>query len=521
MKNKYIKNLRSFYSFLVLLFSMSVYSQTPTIQWQKSLGGSAGETGGYVRQTEDGGYVIAGSSISNDGDVTGNHGSYDYWIVKLDSLGVFQWQSSLGGSGDEIAYSIEQTADKGYIVAGNTSYSNDGDVTGNQGYQDFWIVKVDSSGVKEWQKTLGGTEYETAHSIIQSSDGGYIVTGESESNDGDVTGNHGGFDIWIVKLNNLGVIQWQKSLGGTSYEYVNSIENTTDGGYIVGGCSFSNDGDVSGNHGGWDYWMVKIDSLGVMQWQKCLGGSGDDQMGLARQVSDGGFIMSGTSTSNDGNVTGNHGMSDFWVVKVDSIGDIQWQKSLGGSFTERAWSIQETSFGEYVVVGESGSADGDVTDHIDSYDYWIVNLNSFGAIQWKKSLGGTGSEWARSVTETTDGGFVLAGETQSNDGEVTFNHGSNDYWIVKLYMGTVGIKEVMDEQSMTIYPNPFKSFVNIVLADKNYIKVELYNAFGDLVFQNQKDLDQIQVDLSNYANGLYFVKIFYDEKVVTKRIVKQ
>ena len=292
------------------------------IQWQKSLGGTGYDEATSTQQTNDGGYIVAGESLSNDGDVTGNHGWLDYWIVKLAATGAIQWQKSLGGTGYDEANSIQQTNDGGYIVAGR-SESNGGDVTGNHGTSDSWIVKLDATGSIQWQKSLGGINGDVAKSIQQTNDGGYIVAGESDSNDGNVTGNHGNGDSWIVKLAATGSIQWQKTLGGTEEDYAYSIQQTNDGGYIVAGASYSNDGDVTGNHGDYDSWIVKLDVAGAIQWQKSLGGTNPDVAHSIQQTNDGGYIVAGYSESNDGDVTGNHGNGDYWIVKLGAATAIE------------------------------------------------------------------------------------------------------------------------------------------------------------------------------------------------------
>jgi len=173
--------------------------QSPGIEWQRALGGSNLDTTYSIQQTSDGGYIVAGYTESNDGDVSGNHGYYDFWVVKLDGNGNIQWQKCLGGSTHDAPFSIQQTSDGGYIVAGCT-YSNDGDVSGNHGKDDFWVVKLDSDGNIQWQKALGGSSNDWAHSVQQTSDGGYIVAGDTYSNDGDVSGYHRDGDFWVVKL---------------------------------------------------------------------------------------------------------------------------------------------------------------------------------------------------------------------------------------------------------------------------------------------------------------------------------
>jgi hypothetical protein len=287
------------------------------ILWQKCLGGTYDDYARSIQQTSDTGFILAGYTFSNDGDVSGNHGFSDAWVVKLNSSGDIIWQKCFGGTNEDYAYSIQQTSDSGFIVAGYT-FSNDGDVSGYHGYFDYWVVKLNSSGDIEWQKCLGGTYYDYAYSIQQTSNGGFIVAGSTNSNNGDVSGYHGYFDYWVVKLNSSGDIEWQKCLGGTNNDYANSIQQTSDGGFIVAGYTESNDGDVSGYHGGdYDAWVVKLNSSGDILWQKCLGGTIDDRAYSIQQTSDGGFIVAGFTVSNDGDVSGNHGASDAWVVKLN------------------------------------------------------------------------------------------------------------------------------------------------------------------------------------------------------------
>jgi hypothetical protein len=407
------------------------HAQAPAIEWQKCLGGTADDFANSIQQTSDGGFIVAGETRSNDGDVSGNHGKSDAWVVKLNSLGDILWKKCLGGTGNDYARSIQQISDGGFILTGYTN-SNNGDVSGNNGYYDAWVVKLNSSGDILWQKCLGGTYDDYARSIQQTSDTGFILAGYTFSNDGDVSGNHGFSDAWVVKLNSSGDIIWQKCFGGTNEDYAYSIQQTSDSGFIVAGYTFSNDGDVSGYHGYFDYWVVKLNSSGDIEWQKCLGGTYYDYAYSIQQTSDGGFIVAGETRSNDGDVSGNHGKSDDWVVKLNSSGDIEWQKCLGGTYYDYARSIQQISDGGFIVAGETGSNDGDVSGNNGYYDAWVVKLNSSGDILWQKCLGGTIDDRAYSIQQTSDGGFIVAGFTVSNDGDVSGNHGASDAWVVKL-----------------------------------------------------------------------------------------
>ncbi len=411
------------------------YSQS-VVKWQKCLGGSNVDRATSIQQTFGGGYIVAGYTLSNDGNVSGNHGGSDCWIVKFNKNGTIQWQKCFGGSGNDVANSIQQTSDSGYIVAGYTS-SNDGDVSGNHGSNDFWIVKLNKNGTIQWQKCLGGSNSEGANSIQQTSDGGYIVAGNSNSIDGDVTVNLGSSDYWIVKMDSTGNIQWQKSRGGSDDDYALSIQQTSDGGYIVAGHSWSNNGNVSGNHFKNDYWIIKLSPAGTMQWQKCLGGRKQDVAYSIQQTPDGGYIVAGSTCSNGWDVKYNHslqqGYADCWIVKLDSAGNIQWQKPLGGYFYDEGRSIQLTSDGGYIVAGYTRSIGADVSGNHGSSDYWIVKLDTAGIIQWQKSFGGSDFDYAESIQQTADGGYIVAGSTKSNNGNVSGNHGGYDYWIVKLF----------------------------------------------------------------------------------------
>jgi len=384
-------------------------NNAPGIEWEKRLGGGGSEEAFSIQLTADGGYIVAGYTGSSSGDVSGNHGSYDFWVVKLNGSGAIQWQKCLGGSGEDGAYSIQPTADGGYIVAGD-SHSNDGDVSGNHGGTiDAWVVKLSSSGDIQWQKCLGGSGTDVAYSIQTTADGGYMVAGMTNSNDGDVSGNHGVFDAWVVKLTSNGSVQWQKCIGGLAGEDARSIQPTSDGGYIVAGSTGSLSGDVAGNHGNIDLWVVKINSNGAIQWQKCLGGSGVDNGYAIRTTTDGGYIVTGYTGSSDGDVSGTYGNLDMWVVKINSSGTIQWQKRLGGSGEDIGYSIQTTSDGGYIVAGRTDSYDQDILGNLGGKDAWVVRLNSSGVIQWRRCLGGPDWNAAYSIQSTADGGSIIAG----------------------------------------------------------------------------------------------------------------
>jgi hypothetical protein len=522
-----MKHLFFLLSSFFFVLCLSAQTTPPSIQWQRCLGGSNYDTPASVKQTNDGGFIVAGYSYSNDGDIGGHLNLADYWVVKIDSNGVLQWEKSYGGGSDDFATCIQQTSDSGYIVAGY-SYSTGGNVTGNHGGIDYWVVKLDTAGFIQWQRSLGGTGDDYAQSVEQTFDGGYIVAGYTQSNDGNVTVNHGSNDYWIVKLDTAGNLQWQKCLGSISNEEAYSIQQTNDGGFIVAGEAMyyydtTGTSGVIGNHGGNDYWVVKLDTSGNIQWQKCLGGSVNDLAYSIMQTNDRGYIVGGITCSNDSDVTGHHGTTgynDYWVVKLDTVGNIQWQKSLGGSLDDFSYSIQQTSDRGYIVSGFSNSSDGDVLSNIGWTDYWIVKLDTIGNIQWQTSLGGSDDDNAYSIQQTHDGGFIIAGLSTSTDGNVTGNHSTagaySDFWIVKLGF-TTGIKEKLLKSDVSIFPNPANFNFTVYFPNDTKL-IQISNSLGQVI-EKKFAINQTESNFKISGNGVYFVQIITDKETITKKMI--
>ncbi len=505
--------------------TVAATAQVPATQWQKAMGGNGSDDAYSIIQTTDGGYALVGSSDETSGEVTGNHGGSDYWVTKRNSAGTMEWQKSFGGEGNDLAYAIVQTADGGYVLAGNSD-SQTGDVTGNNGESDYWIVKLSSTGTLEWQRSLGGSGVDQAYSIIQTNDGGYAIVGLSRSSDGDITAAHGENDCWMVKLNSIGLIDWQKSLGGSDIDEGYSIAQSTDGGYIIAGTTSSTDGDVSSHHGiTWnvDAWVVKLSDVGVMEFEKTFGGSNYDNAACIIQTAEGGYAMTGQSSSMDGDVTVNHGARDFWAVKMDRTGILEWQKSVGGSGGDESSSIVQCADGGYMVAGYSNSNDGDVTGNHGLYDFLVVKLRQHGALEYSKTFGGTSQDLGNAIVKTADGGYALAGRSYSFDGDVTNHHGSagsSDYWMVKLDAATVaGVEETNHSITMDVYPNPTSNKLFIEANGSTIDRVNIYNANGSLV----SEINQVQnktIDMSQMPNGVYVAEIIAGNINMKKRLVK-
>jgi len=370
-------------------------------QWATVYGGSGNDKAYSVKQTSDGGYIVVGET-SSFGDEDG-----DIWVLKLSSIGAIEWQRAYGGSDYDYAMSIKQTSDGGYIVGGSSFSFGAGD-------KDFWILKLSSAGDIEWQRRYGGNEWDHVHSIQQTSDQGYIFAGSTGSF------GAGSIDFWILKLSSAGDIEWQKTYGGSADDKARSIKQTIDGGYIVSGHtrSFGLEEDDWGGSSDDDIWILKLFQDGEIEWQKTYGGSGDDIAQSIQITMDEGYIVAGW-TNSFGAAYGD----DFWVLKLSSEGDIEWHKIYdGGNDSDKAYAIQQTDDGGYVVVGWTNSFSTEYND-----DFWVLRLSSEGEIEWQKTYGGNYSpDYARSIQQTNDGGYVIAGETRS------WGFREEDVWILKL-----------------------------------------------------------------------------------------
>ncbi|MBK7853813.1 MAG: T9SS C-terminal target domain-containing protein [Bacteroidetes bacterium] len=361
------------------------------IQWQKTIGGNNEDLLHFIKQTSDNGFICGGRSASDfSGNKTENClGGYDYWVIKLDSIGNIQWQNTIGGSSNDYLNSLQLTYDGGYICGGYSYSGISSDKTEIcLGDADYWIVKLDNMGIIQWENTIGGSAKDELTSIQQTTDDGYVLGGFSRSDiSGDKTENSLGYDdYWVIKLDSIGNIVWQNTIGGDDGDILSYVQETTDAGYICGGFSYSNiSGDKSENRlGDGDYWIIKLDSFGGIQWQNTIGGEVDDYIISIQQTLEGGYICGGYTHSNFSydKTENTQGAQDYWVIKLNSIGNIEWQNTIGGSDFEVFSSIGQTADGGYICGGASGSnISGDkVEDNWDnsqmSYDYWIVKLTT-------------------------------------------------------------------------------------------------------------------------------------------------
>jgi hypothetical protein len=368
------------------------------IQWQRLLGGTGQDNAARVRQTTDGGYIVVGTSnSSNTGTFAGvtSNGLDDYGVVKLNAAGNVVWRRLLGGTGSEFATAVAATADGGCIISGFSSSSNTGTLAGffTNGNDDAWVIKLDAAGTTQWQRLIGGNQMDEAHNIAQAPDGTYIMVAHSESsNTGTLAGlfTNGDRDAWIVKFNSVGTILWQRLLGGSNIELMRSVVATPDNGcLVVAASASSNTGTMTGliNNGSWDMFLLKLDGAGTTQWQKLYGGIGSDQQYDAVATADGGYVITGTAGSTSINTGNLYGLSNtsqlIWTVKVDNIGNMQWQQlhGSGTAFSDGAYGIARNAAGDLFIVGStpasnSGSFSGLFNSGLEAA--YIIRLNQYG-----------------------------------------------------------------------------------------------------------------------------------------------
>jgi hypothetical protein len=494
----------------------------PNIQWEKSLGGSSNETARSVIQTLDGGYIVAGGTSSNDGDITLNQGGLDCWVVKLDANGNLEWQKTYGGSGNESIATIIQLPDSSFTLFSTTN-SIDGDVGNGLGSQDIWVIKIDKTGNILWEKTFGGSDTEFLTKAISVGNDDFVFCGYTESNDGDVTLNKGSRDYWLVKIDTSGNILWQKTYGGSLLDRAFSLLQTEDEGFLVLGESNSTDGDISNNIGGDDYWVVKTDSLGNIEWEKSYGGS-QDERGLACALGvNGGYILAGRTFSDDGDVSNHFGTTnrdDYWVVKIDDLGNIEWENSYGGTQSDEAVEILPYN-GGYVVLGSINSSNGMIstfygdTALIDP-DYWLIQIDTIGNLLWEKNYGGSSGDWPFGMIIGNDNSIVMTGSANSTDYDVSNNNGGG-FWVVKLDAIT-GIEKQQVNKGLSIFPNPTENEFNV---DFKFEKgqIEVYDIFGQKIISVTAKKGNVRIHLNNVKKGTYIIKIKSEDEISTGKLI--
>jgi hypothetical protein len=457
-------------------------------------------------------------------------GFTDYWIVKLDVSGTLEWQKNIGGFEHERLRSVFQTSTGDYVIGGSSFSNMGGDKTENSnGQSDFWVLKLDNTGNIIWQNTIGGAFGEELTSLTPTIDGGILVGGSSYSNiSGDKTENSkGGTDYWFVKLDGEGIVQWDKTLGGNGEDYLNDIQQTADGGYILAGFSDSNiSGDkTEDSQGDFDFWILKTDATGIIEWQNTIGGNKLDRLEAFSQTADGGYIIAGESNSDvSGDKNENAiGSLDYWVIKLDSFGNILWENTIGAFGQNEASSVIQTDEGGFLVGGWSSADIGaDKTENSKGgFDFWIVKLNASGAVEAQNTIGGSGSDLLEAIEQTPEGEYITVGHSFSNiSGDKTENsQGLDDYWVLKLN-GTLGVNDNELPDFIKIFPNPTENIIQLEYQNRTIDDLKIFDAKGSLIKELISSENISSINVSDLSSGIYFLQISSEGKTAIKKFVK-
>ncbi|MFC0603587.1 hypothetical protein ACFFGA_03410 [Winogradskyella pulchriflava] len=414
-------------------------SQQRVVNFVKTFGGEKNDSGQSIVATLDGGYAILGFTQSNDGDITDKQDeSFDYWLLKFNALDELQWQKTYGGSADDRGSSIIQTLDGGYAILGY-SFSDDGDVFNNAGLQDFWLAKLNTNGNILWQKSFGYQGADSGISVIQTNDQGYLITGildvtasGGEGNSSRTANRHAGGNYWAIKLNPSGELMWSRYFGGNFTDTPNGIVETEDNGFIIVGSSDSDDTDISANIGTYDFWVIRISTTGDLVWEKSFGGSQIDEARAIVKTEDGNYLIAGDTRSNDINVTSNKGAADLWLIKITPNGNLLWEKTIGGTNFDVSRAMVKSQNSGFILSGSSRSNDIDVDENKGQNDAWILKVDTSGNLIWETTIGGSNIDFSYGVAELNDGSIIAVGDSTSSDGDIIENKGFTDVLIVKI-----------------------------------------------------------------------------------------
>ncbi|TKK69817.1 T9SS type A sorting domain-containing protein [Ilyomonas limi] len=498
---------------LTVLMCTNAFPQQ-TIKRQRKAGGNRNDFFTCMYLTKDNGVIVGGSSNSNSScektqnnrdtinDTYPNFPTYDYWIIKYDSLGKKQWDKTIGGNNEDRLIALQQTSDGGYILGGSSRSGKSGEKTQNsRGFNDYWVVKTDSRGKVQWNRTVGGNDADELASLQQTNDGGYILSGNSRSA---ISGEKTTASIgtWLVKLDKDGKIQWDKVIPGSG-DY---IQKTKDGGYVLAGVK-----------------LTKLDSMGNIEWSKVVAdGDGiyDDnpnkyngEFDYVEQTFDDGYILGGTVMSFEG--------KHYWVVKTDSVGNSIWERTFGTGIDEYdiLTSLQQTRDHGYILGGYT-----DYPLDLAKYniDYWIIKIDKMGNLEWDKIIGGIYDDECMSIKEISKNHYLVGGRSNSPiSGDVTAegcsgNDVNDDYWLFKLDYKQPEDVEITSWQTehiiagaqisnsqFTIYPNPAKAVLHVQISGTALLS--LTDITGKVLL-TKTITNSGSINVSSLQAGMYYLR---------------
>ena len=440
-----MKNLWGIISVFLLLNcskqeDISIDENTSEIKniYINTFGGSKNDGLNSLEKTIDGGYITAGFTQSNDFDLAiKTNDSFDFLISKFNAENHLEWQKTFGGSEDDRAADIVQTLGGNFVVLGY-SKSSDGNVSENAGSKDFWLLKISSEGNFLWEKTFGFSGADLGTALLETNDGGFFITGVLDVSSSDGQGNsksnkvkHAGGDYWAIKTDHSGALEWSRFFGGSFSEIPTGVIETTQDNFIIAGSSDSNEFNISENKGAYDFWITKISPAGDLLLEKSFGGSGIDQAKAITATNDGNFIAVGDTRSADIDVALNSGAADVWIVKFSSEGTLIWEKTIGGSSFDVARAIYKTQDNGFLIAGSSRSLDNGF-ENKGQNDALILKIDKNGNLLWQKTVGGSEIDFLYDIAELNNKSIIAVGESSSSDQDISENKGFSDALIIQL-----------------------------------------------------------------------------------------
>lgn len=523
--------MKNLYTLTIALFMVIQLIAQPVITKQRLYGGTGAEWNPHIALLKNGGFIMVIESISNasgnksenNRDTTGL--TSDYWVVKVNALGVIEWDKTYGGDDYDTPVSIAATRDNGCVVMGYSFSGISGDKTGapRGPGSDLWIIKLDSLGNKIWDKTYGGNADEYDGCIKETNDGFVVGCLSYSGKSGDKTDiSRGMADYWLLKLNKQGNKVWDKTYGGDKGDGLVSIDITAAGGYILGGTSLSGayKEKSEASRGGQDYWVITVDKDGNKLWDKTFGTADEyENFEDLQTTKDGGYILGGFSLGNAGGdkTENSRGGYDYWIIKLDSSGNKLWDKTFGGSDNDQLYALEQTKDKGYILAGYSYSkASGDKTEPrrgVGGYnDYWVVKTDSLGQIEWEKTIGGSKNDQASDIKQYKQNEYLVAGLSASpKSGDKTLPNFDNysDAWLVRLQVlpqnaiAETHIDIAAAEKSFSVYPNPAKDVLHINVDDK--ANFSLSDHSGNILLTKSINGNGV-INIAHLPAGIYYLK---------------
>lgn len=500
---------------------MVTAEQTPTIIWQQQYGGTGDDRmNDFLNLSEDKGYLAVGFTTSTDGDITEPKGGQDAWVLRLDSQGELLWEMAVGGSDTDVFNAIEATEDGGFLLLG-TSFSTETNLGTAKGDSDIWVVKINAEGEILWSKLFGGSGKDVGIDLTAMGEEQYAICGFTFSEDGDFAANpnRGDRDAFMLVIDKTGDLVWSKNYGGSNEEVFNAVKFETQSERIFAvGFTRSKDGDVSDNKGFSDFWSVQIAAdTGELLHETTYGGNSSDKAIAAVLLKDGNgeIVVLGETLSSDGQVTESKGQGDLWLIKTAVDGSLIWQKTLGTNVIETAYNLLEDRDGELVALGTTfGLAQPSTLSDVLLYKVAADN----GSVIWDFEVSGSGDDVGNGLALASMGGICLAGHTDSTDGDVGGGdgkkHGSHKAWILRVDDGSTFIEgQQKNGWLLKVYPNPIEGNRIFISGDfemeKGNVTFSLFDIYG-----GKRELKVLKtengsfvLEVENWRSGVYFLKV--------------